>query len=201
LHEENTLPNSTERTRERLERLARLIRGAGHVEGLIPAQWDVLRYLARANRFSNAPIAVAQYLGATKGTISQSVHALIRKDLVKSEIRGSDARSVALSLTEKGRDVLSRDPLGSLGTDLADLPDKTTKHFGRAMSKLLGSESKRQGLALFGSCDSCRLFLSGQKPACAGFGERLSHDDISKLCCKFRPAKIKGQAKSDNSNS
>jgi DNA-binding MarR family transcriptional regulator len=191
------LPNSTEQSRERLERLARLIRSAGHVEGLIPAQWDVLRYLARANRFSNAPIAVAQYVGATKGTISQSVLALIRKDLVKSEMRGSDARSVALSLTEKGIEILSRDPLEPLGREIADLSDKTGKHFSRGLAKLLRSESKRQSLALFGSCESCRLFLSGQEPACAGFGERLSQHDISMLCFKYRPAKIKGRIKTD----
>ena len=42
-------------TLARLERLARLIRQASHGEGLIPVQWETLRYLARANRLSNSP--------------------------------------------------------------------------------------------------------------------------------------------------
>ena len=62
-----------------LERLARLMRVAEHDGDLNPAQWEALRYLARANRFSNSPAALTRYLGATKGTISQTLMALDRK--------------------------------------------------------------------------------------------------------------------------
>ena len=182
---------SSEETQEKLERLARLIRGAGHAEGLIPAQWDVLRYLARANRFSNSPIATAHYLGTTKGTISQTIQALLRKDLVTSVSRGNDARSVVLTLTEKGEALLARDPLATIGKDLAALRGKTQKHLGRAVADLLQSETTRQGAPLFGSCEGCRMFLAGKEPACASFGERLSDVDLTGLCQKFRAVKSK----------
>ena len=64
------------------ERLARLMRAAEHDAGLNPAQWEALRYLSRAIRFSNSPGALTRYLGATKGTISQTVIALERKGFI-----------------------------------------------------------------------------------------------------------------------
>src|SRR5436190_7638078 len=97
-----------------LERLARLMRAGEHGDGLNPAQWEALRYLARANRFSNAPGALTKYLGATKGTISQTVMALERKGLVSKSRRESEKRSVSLVLTPKGEALLAGDPWSKL---------------------------------------------------------------------------------------
>ncbi|MDE2384164.1 MAG: winged helix-turn-helix transcriptional regulator [Alphaproteobacteria bacterium] len=178
-------------TRERLERLARLIRGAGNAEGLVPAQWDVLRYLARANRFSNSPRAAAHYLGATKGTISQTIQALQRKGLLRSLGRADDARSVALELTEAGVAMLEKDPLNALAGALDELGDKTAKRFHKAVSSLLEGEIARQDMPVFGVCEGCSLFLRGDQPACAGFALRLEARDIGRLCQKFRPIRDK----------
>ncbi|CAH2394963.1 hypothetical protein [Mesorhizobium ventifaucium] len=49
---------------DRLERLARSGEQSGRLN---PAQWDALRYLARANRFSRTPAALANYLASTRG--------------------------------------------------------------------------------------------------------------------------------------
>ena len=78
-----------------LERLARVMRAREHEDGLNPAQREALRYLARANRFSNTPGALTRYLGATKGTISQTVMALERKGLIAKAAR--DARKSVAS--------------------------------------------------------------------------------------------------------
>ena len=65
-----------------LERIGRLLRSVRHRnERLNPAQWEALRYLGRANRYSRTPTALTHYLGATKGTVSQTVIALERKGL------------------------------------------------------------------------------------------------------------------------
>ncbi|HIP78057.1 MAG TPA: MarR family transcriptional regulator, partial [Kiloniellaceae bacterium] len=55
-----------------LERLARVLQNEAHSEGLKPTQWEALRYLSRANRFSRTPSGVTAYLGMTKGTVSQT---------------------------------------------------------------------------------------------------------------------------------
>ena len=66
-----------------LERLGSLIqqsmRDDAARHGLQPVHIQVLHYLAHANRYSDMPIAVAEYLGVTRGTISQSVAVLERK--------------------------------------------------------------------------------------------------------------------------
>jgi len=187
--------SSSQRALENIERLARLMRSAGHSLGLVPAQWDVLRYFARANRFSDSPIAAAHYLGTTKGTISQTILGLVRKGLLKSQSRGSDARSVAVGLTDKGKDLATRDPLAALGQDLVELKEKTAKHFGRAVEELLKSETQRQAKPNFGACVDCRFFLNGREKACASFGERLLQTDLDRLCYKFRASKSEGKNK------
>ncbi|WP_196504954.1 MarR family winged helix-turn-helix transcriptional regulator [Aestuariivirga litoralis] len=175
---------------ERLERLARLIRAAGHSGSLVPAQWEALRFLARANRFSNAPIVVAQYLGATKGTVSQTIRALVRRGLVTSVERSGDARSVSLVLTPEGRNLLAKDPLLSLETDIEDLGDKTRRRFGKALDELLAGEAKRQDQPRFGTCPSCRFFMPGDdQSACTSFGAKLNEDDMQRLCWRYRSPK------------
>src|SRR3546814_13923422 len=56
-----------------LDRLSRLTRELQFVDGLNPAQWEALRFLATANKYSRSPTALAEYLGATKGTVSQTL--------------------------------------------------------------------------------------------------------------------------------
>src|SRR5690606_124477 len=48
-----------------LDRLSRLSRELQFVDGLNPAQWEALRFVARANRYSRTPTALAEYLGST----------------------------------------------------------------------------------------------------------------------------------------
>ena len=104
-----------------LERLARLMRAAEHEGDLNPAQWEALRYVGRANRFSNSPGALTQYLAATKGTVSQTVIALEKKGLVAKGPRHEEPRSVTLTLTEPGAAMLARDPWQRLGAEIDKL--------------------------------------------------------------------------------
>ena len=70
----------TEQIYEYLERIANLLRtdtrklGVG--KGLQPVQMEALHYLSCCNRYSNTPVAVSDYLGLTKGTVSQTLGVL-----------------------------------------------------------------------------------------------------------------------------
>ena len=139
----------------RLERLARLIRSSSHTKGLIAAQWEALRYLSRANRFSNSPGALSRYLGATKGTTSQTVLSLIKKGTIAKSVRQDDGRSINLVLTEAGQQILNEDPLLNLDKQIAELSEKTTKRFRKGLDELLHSEVERLGEPSFGNCDGC----------------------------------------------
>ena len=172
-------------TATRLERLARLLRQAGHSGGLVPAQWEVLRYLVRANRLSRSPGALARYLGSTKGTVSQSLLTLDRKGLIRRENQPSDERYVLVSLTQAGHDLLAKDPLQAIAGDLEALGGKTRRRFARGLAELLGHEIARQGAASFGTCEGCRHFQaasSGKSMTCGKDGGPLHANETSLLC-------------------
>ena len=67
------IPSAAIESAHLIGRLDRLMRSGVAVEGLNPAQWEALRYLARANRFSRPPAGLADYLGSTRGTVSQTL--------------------------------------------------------------------------------------------------------------------------------
>ena len=169
-------------TAEQLERLARLIRQAGHSQGLHPVQWEALRYLARANQFSNSPGALAKYMGATKGTVSQTVLSLVKKTLVIKTERIGDSRSVALQLTEQGTKLLSDDPLGDLEKSIAALSYKTRKRFSKGVAEILAAEYVRQHEPSFGSCKSCRFYRDGDPDTCIKFTVNLKSTDLKLIC-------------------
>ncbi len=177
-----------------LERLTRLMRAAEHEGDLNPAQWEALRFIGRANRFSNSPGALTQYLGATKGTVSQTVIALEKKGLIVKSPRPGERRSVALALTEPGEAMLVRDPWARLGAEVDKLAPKTRKRFARGLRELLQGELARGGFREFGVCRSCRYF--GEKAAqdepdgphrCLLFNAPLSGADSRKVCVEHLP--------------
>ena len=172
-----------------LERLARLMRAREHEDGLNPAQWEALRFLSRANRFSNAPGALTRYLGATKGTVSQTLMALERKGYISKTLREGGRKSVSLSLTPKAIEALTRDPWADLARAAEDLGGKTRRRLSRGLAELLTREIARSGLASFGVCASCRFFRErGRAEDVAGphlcmlFEEALSEQDAGKIC-------------------
>lgn len=141
-----------------LERLSRLMRAREHDDGLNPAQWEALRYLSRANRFSNSPGALTLYLGATKGTISQTVMALERKGFIAKAARPGEKRSIALTLTPKGAEALARDPWKKLSEASGDLGNKTKRRLAKGLKELLEAELQHGGHKSFGLCATCRFF-------------------------------------------
>jgi len=171
-----------------LERLARVMRAREHEDGLNPAQREALRYLARANRFSNTPGALTRYLGATKGTISQTLMALERKGLIAKAARDAK-KSVRLTLTNKGRETLASDPWVQLEAAVEELGGKTRRRMQRGLEELLAREVTRGGLQSFGICSSCRFFRekgrdgdSGGPHLCMLFEEALSNADSGRIC-------------------
>jgi len=97
---------------ELLERLGLLLRterrrrSSSH--GLSEVHLALLDYLARCNRFSNTPGAASEYLGITKGTISQSIKLLESRGLVRKQTDKEDKRITRLTLTRKGMALAQR---------------------------------------------------------------------------------------------
>jgi DNA-binding MarR family transcriptional regulator len=80
------------------------------VEGLTPAQWAVLRYFARANRFSRTPSAFAAFHGTIRGTASQTIKSLETRGYLRRTRSEADGRSARLDLIGKARAILAHAP-------------------------------------------------------------------------------------------
>jgi DNA-binding MarR family transcriptional regulator len=178
-----------------IERLARLMRAREHDDGLNPAQREAMRYLSRANRFSNSPGALTLYLGATKGTISQTLMALERKGHVAKAVREGEKRSVSLTLTRQGEEALTRDPWSELASAAETLGRKSRRRLAKGLRALLAEELERGGRKSFGLCASCRFFrergreLDAHGPhLCMLLDEPLSAADSERICVEHEAA-------------
>ena len=178
-----------------LERLSRLMRAGEFAEGLNPAQWEALRFLARANRFSNSPGALTRYLGATKGTISQTVKALERKRLIAKAGRPGEKRSIVLELTEAGRAMMAKDPWSGLATACEALGGKTRRRMDKGLVDLLAGEIARHQGPSFGVCRSCRFWREGGRSddaagphLCMLYDVPVSAAESAQICIAHEPA-------------
>lgn len=177
-----------------VDRLDRLARSGVGLEGLNAAQWEALRYLARANRFSRSPAALAAYLGSTRGTVSQTLIALEQKGFVAREPSERDRRSLDLALTRRGLAALKQDPLLALADAIACATGDGAADLAAMLRATLRALVAGNGGRAFGVCHTCRHFRrdvtgSPRAPhACALLGEPLSQADSLAICIEQEAA-------------
>ena len=174
-----------------VDRLSRMAHAAQYADGLNPAQWEAMRYLSRANRYSASPGALADYLGTTKGTASQTLIALEAKGLVARERTDADRRKVRLALTDDGRALLARDPLRRIEQAGSEIPEDQRWLVMTAMNRIVEDLCRGNGGTQFGRCGDCCHMQSECQGGCAcGLtGETLGEPELAKICVNFcRPA-------------
>lgn len=184
-------------TADLIVHVGRIASSDGLVHGLTPVQWTILRYFARANRFSRTPSAFAAFHGTTRGTASQAIKNLVARGFLSQHRSGSDARSIRLDLTGKGHDILADDPLGALVKAIDGLPDRQRATFSRALLRVVCEVSGAgNGNASFGTCESCVHLETGcycrdvLSAYCCGLAEEaLGEDELDELCVNFEPGK------------
>lgn len=174
-----------------VERLGRLLTSEAHADGLLPVQWEALRYLGKANRFSRTAAALVSYLGITKGTVSQTLKVLDGKGLVRKQVDAKDRRSNHLSLTATGRKLLRRDPLGSTVAAIHDLKPADRKALAGGLDSLLLHRLAAQERKPFGQCRDCRYFAvthpDGGPHYCQLLQEKIAKTDAGMICFEQSP--------------
>ncbi|MEQ1743761.1 MAG: MarR family winged helix-turn-helix transcriptional regulator [Candidatus Nitrotoga sp.] len=168
-----------------MERLCNLLRmearAFGIKHGLQPVQMEALRYLTLCNRYSDTPQAVGEYLGLTKGTVSQSLMALERKELLTKH---PDKRQVHLTPTLQGINlVMKAAQAKDLGPALAIKNSVTATELTEILRSVLRGMQEINGRKVFGACHSCRFHEKhSQGSACGLTHELLSEEDSQLLC-------------------
>lgn len=181
---------------ELLVHLGRIASGDDLVAGLTPGQWAVLRYFARANRFSRTPSAFAAFHGTTRGTASQAIKNLVRQGYLRQTRSDTDGRSVRLDLADKARAILAKDPLDALARAADDLPPGVRGQFSNGLQRIMGRMASETGKPSFGTCRNCAHFegdrccQEGLAPYACGFlNEPLIEEELDELCINFAPDK------------
>ena len=144
---------------ERLGNLVRAdVRAVCNDYGVRPVQLEVLRFLMQCNRYSDTPQAVTEFLGVTKGTVSQTIKVLEQKGLLVKNDDVADKRLVHLKPTLKGRRMVERTvPAKSLVSGLQHLADTESETLEKVLRELLQSIQKANGYKTFAPCHTCRF--------------------------------------------
>lgn len=164
-----------------INRLARLDASETWETDLNPAQIAALDYLARANRFSRAPSHVADFLGTTRGTMSQTLKALERKGFVKERRSTTDRRSISYETTETGHDAAAR--RNALTDAIDTLTDDQKAALQAGLSTVLKARLSAQGGRAFGLCHTCahhRVRTDGA--FCALLSVKLLPHETTQIC-------------------
>jgi DNA-binding MarR family transcriptional regulator len=176
-----------------VECLGRLLHGSlrasGGEVGLQLVHLQALAYLRRANRYSNTPRALADFLGLTKGTVSQSLLLLHRRGLVEREEDPADGRVVRLRLSARGRRLLAgAEKQADWERALAAVPAGERASAGRALHRLLAALQQQRSHLSFGECRTCAHFRTEGSGTyrCGLTGEPLKRAETLQICREHR---------------
>lgn len=111
------------RLRDGLDRLSAVLRSDQWVvagaAGLNPTQVHALTFIAGRGEPGVRIGAIADHLGVTQPTATDSIAALIRKGLLRKQPDPEDSRAVAIRITAAGRDVVRSIGLAITATERA----------------------------------------------------------------------------------
>src|SRR3954468_18274480 len=145
---------------ELVERLGNLMRAemrrSGSDEDLQPVHLQSLLYLSKANRYSNTPQALAQYLGLTKGTVSQTLLLLDRRGLIERFEDDVDRRVVRLRLSSAGEQFLAEaQPALAWQNATRNISPNRIRNATSALREALSTLVEDNEGTVFGQCSSC----------------------------------------------
>ncbi|OKB65143.1 transcriptional regulator [Serratia marcescens] len=172
---------------ERLNSLQRSwLRSHEELESLPPVQLSALYYLARCNHYSNTPMAVAEYLGLTKGTVSQSLKKLELNGMIARTADAKDRRSVRLQLTEKSRSLMDALFPPAYLQQAQEAMQQDGEQLQALLTQLLRQLQRQENAALFGECHRCRYHQQRDgQPFCGLTQEPLPLDSVNLICREF----------------
>ena len=153
------------------------MRQAANEEGVQFVHIEALQYLSICNQYSNTAQALSEYLGQTKGSISQSIKLMEKIGHIERKPCQKDKRAIKLYLTKSGILCLKR-----VSKKLNSFPnDSSTALKLKSILEKWQSKNIEQS---FGQCCSCRhhIKLSNNKFLCGLTQESLNNEDVKKIC-------------------
>lgn len=173
---------------ELTERLGNLLRAEERSVAsryqLQPVHIHALQYLSRCNRFSNTARALTEFLGMTKGTVSQTIGVLERRGLVSKSLSLQDRRIVHIFLTIEGKTIIKE--ISKLFPWQSAYEQLNPNEIGQVewtLKTLLNLMQKANNSKTFGVCHSCSHLLENQDEFCCGLThEKLTDEEPNQIC-------------------
>lgn len=172
-----------------IERMSALIRSEERkkcaVLGLQAVHLQALNYISRCNKYSDTPAALTNYLGMTRGTVSQTLSLLEKKGYIKKTSDTHDRRIVHLALLPEGRTTLEKARPAELFIKAATLLEKNGDISGyeTLFANALTALQKANRSQSFGLCRTCHYFTTtGNGFLCGLTKQPLSQSDSEKIC-------------------
>ncbi|NIQ00808.1 MAG: MarR family transcriptional regulator [Nitrospinaceae bacterium] len=171
-----------------LERLGNLIRSqtrrSGGEYGLQPVHLNALYYFSVCNKYSDTLLALADYLGQTRGTTSQTLKLLEERGLISRRPDANDGRVVHLKLTAAGRKMVRHFwPTPVLSAAESALAPQQWLAIRDQLKLLLLACQQSNGHKTFAVCRTCRHHEKrGRSGFCALTQEPLTEDDAGRIC-------------------
>lgn len=128
---------SPEVAAEILEKVSQISYSMGFSGGLRPAQWNALRYFGKSEDRVRTVGHFARYNMTTPSSASQTINALVLRNLLRRSPVAGDRRTYRIDLTEAGRRLLERDPLHHLVAAIAEMPEQNRFDFAEHLQFLL----------------------------------------------------------------
>ena len=151
--------------------------------------FQVLEYLSLCNKYSDTPAAITNYLGMTRGTVSQTLILLEKRELIEKKQDQSDKRVFHVQLLKKGLNILNK----AKPTDLLKKAAKILKNSSISGGEEIFIEAllalqKANNSHSFGICSSCKNFTRQSTGFfCELTQEKLSKSDSEKICQEHVP--------------
>jgi DNA-binding MarR family transcriptional regulator len=151
---------STNEIYDIVERLSELLRvdsrQSGAKYGLQPVQIEALHYLSVCNKYSDTPKAVTEYLGQTKGTVSQTLNVLEKKGLLGKQADVDDKRVFHLKLTKQGQGIIKKIiPTPMFENACKALTKQAQSEISTSLKQLLTTILQLNKMKTFGLCSTC----------------------------------------------
>lgn len=161
------------------------VRNLENAHNLQPVHLQALKYIKRANRYSNTPQGLTEYLGQTKGSISQSLILLHRKGLIDRYMDEIDKRQVRLTLSEAGEKLLKEVELtSSWQTATKYISPTKLRTAVLVLNETLNNLQIIESIKSFGVCNTCVYCRQESKRIfrCGLTGDKLGITETRKIC-------------------
>lgn len=177
---------------EIIESIAALIRSEERkrctVLKLQLVHFQVLEYLSFCNKYSDTPAAIANYLGMTRGTVSQTLIMLEKKGWIEKQQDLQDKRVFHILLLAEGSRVLVKAKPTELFFKVRSLlaANLALNDNGLLFVNALIALQKANGSNSFGVCNACKNFTKVSKGFfCELTQEKLEKIEIVKVCQEY----------------